>query len=40
MEKLNTFFKLVKTVLVSYLKTGQDAINMLFFQMYLHIYVL
>ena len=30
MEKLNTFLRLVKTVLVPYLKTANDSIHMLF----------
>ena len=28
MDKLNTFLRLVETVLVTYLKTGHDSINM------------
>ena len=31
MKKFNTFLRLVKTVLVLYLKTGHDFIQMLFF---------
>ena len=30
MEKMNTFLRLVKTVLAPYLKTGHDSIYMLF----------
>ena len=30
--KLNTFLRLVKTVLVSYLKTGHDSIHVIFFK--------
>ena len=40
MEKFNTFLRLVKTVLVPYLKTGHDSIQMLFFLFYLHINLL
>ena len=40
MEKFNTFLRLVKTVLVPYLKTGHDSIQMLFFLIYLHINLL
>ena len=32
MEKLNTFLRLVKTVLVPYLKTGHDSIHIYFFK--------
>ena len=40
MEKFNKFLRLVKTVLVSYLKTGHDSMQMLFFLIYLHINLL
>ena len=39
MEKFNTFLRLVKTVLVPYLKTGHDSIHMYFFKS-VYIYVL
>ena len=35
MEKFNTFLRLVKTVLVPYLKTGHDSIqNVIFFNLF------
>ena len=40
MGKFNTFLRLVKIVLVPYLKTGHDSIQMLFFLIYLHINLL